>query len=152
MRIRMVGGNLAAAMVTMAQEQEDDRSAITKLMAFTAEALQASRVEVCSSDAGPATAIVSTGSGVATELGPRVLQAGIAIGPERGSAGRETGVPIRIGTRLLGACCARWPVDRTPPADAVDLLALASAVLAPRIEGLLSAAREVAGNKPQEHR
>jgi DNA-binding NtrC family response regulator len=143
MRIRMVGGNLAAALVTVAQEQEDDRTAITKLMAFTAEALQASRVEVCSSDAGPATAIVSTGSGVATELGPRVLQAGIAIGPERGSAGRETGVPIRIGTRLLGACCARWPVDRTPPANAVDMLALASAVLAPRIEGLLSAAREV---------
>jgi hypothetical protein len=51
MRIRMVGGNLAAALVTVAQEQEDDRTAITKLMAFTAEALQASRVEVCSSDA-----------------------------------------------------------------------------------------------------
>ncbi len=89
-RIRMAGGNLAAAMVTLVQEQETDRTAIAKLMAFTAEALQTSRVELCSADAGPATAIMSTGSGLATELGPRVLQAGISIGPETGGAGRET--------------------------------------------------------------
>jgi DNA-binding NtrC family response regulator len=143
-RGRMAGGNLAAAMVTVVHDQEDDRTAIAKLMAFTAEALRTSRVELCSADAGPATAIMSTGSGLATELGARVLQAGIAIGPETGGAGRETGVPIRLGTRLLGAFCARWPVDRTPPADAGDILELAAAVVAPRIEGLLSAAREVA--------
>jgi DNA-binding NtrC family response regulator len=143
-RIRMAGGSLAAAMVTVVQDQEDDRTAITKVMTFAAEALHTSRVELCSADAGPATAIMSTGSGLATELGPRVVRAGIAIGPETGAAGRETGVPIRLGARLLGAFCARWPVDRTPPEDAGDILELAAAVLAPRIEGLLSAAREVA--------
>src|SRR5688572_18243359 len=144
MRPRVAGRHLASAMVTIAQDHEDDREAIAKLIAFAADALQTSRVELCSADAGPVTAVMSNGSGLATELGARVLQAGIAIGPEGSSAGGEQGVPIRLGARLVGALCTRWPVDRTPPADAGDILDLAAAVLAPRLEGLQSAARDVA--------
>ncbi len=143
-RRRFADRNLATAMVTIVQDHENDRAAIAKLMSFTAEELQTSRIELCSGDAGPATAVLSHGSGLATELGPRVVQAGIAIGPDAGSAGGEQGVPIRLGSRMLGALCARWPVDRTPPADAGDILALAAAVLAPRFEGLQSVAREAA--------
>jgi hypothetical protein len=143
-RRRCTEPNLATAMVTIVQEQEDDRAATAKLMSFVADALQTSRIELCSGDAGPATAVMSGGSGLATELGPRVLQAGIAIGPETGSAGGEHGVPVRLGSRLLGALCARWPVDRTPPADAGELLTLAAAVLAPRVEGMQSVARDAA--------
>jgi len=143
-RPRGAGRNLPTTLVTIVQDLEDDRTAIAKTLSCVAEALQSSRIELCSADAGPATALMSAGSGLATGLGPRVLRAGIAIGPEAGSAGREQGVPVRFGPRLLGALCARWPVDRTPPVDAGDILDLAAAILAPRVEGMQSVARETA--------
>jgi hypothetical protein len=91
--------NLAATMVTIVQDHEDDRAAIGKVMSFVADALQTSRIELCSADAGPATAVMSVGSGLRTELGPRILQAGIAIGPDVDGAGAEHGVPIRLASR-----------------------------------------------------
>ena len=136
--------NRAAVMVTIVQEQEDDRTAIAKLMTHAAELLQTSRMELCSADAGPATAVITVGSGLPTEIGARVLQAGIAIGPDAQSAGGEQGVPIRLGSRLLAALCVRWPVDRKPPLDAGAVLELAAAVLAPRVEAMQSVARETA--------
>jgi DNA-binding NtrC family response regulator len=136
--------NLAAAMVTIVQDHEDDRAAIGKVMSFAADALQTSRVELCSADAGPTTAVISVGSGLPTALGPRVLQAGIAIGPDADGAGGEQGVPIRLGSRLLGALCVRWPIDRTPPTDAGAVLELAAAVLAPRVDAMQSVARHAA--------
>lgn len=143
-RPRVNGRNLASVMVTIVQDHADDRAAIAKVMSVAADALQASRVELCSADAGPTTAVMSTGSGLVTGLGPRVLQAGIAIGLEAGNAGMEQGVPVRLGARLLGALCARWPVDRTPPVDAAGILELAAAVLSPRVEAMQSVAREIA--------
>ena len=143
-RPRVAGRTLATTLVTIVQGQEDDRIAIAKTLSSVADALQSSRIELCSGDAGPVTAVMSAGSGRATELGPRVLQAGIAIGPEAGSAGGEQGVPIRLGSRLLGALCVRWPVDRIPPADAGEILDLAAAIVAPRVEGMQSVARETA--------
>ena len=141
---RAAGRNLPRTLVTIVQSLEDDRTAIAKTLSCVADALRCSRIELCSADAGPATAVMSAGSGLATELGPRVLRAGIAIGPEAGNAGREQGVPVRLGPRLLGALSARWPVDRTPPVEAGDILDLAAAILAPRVEGMQSVARETA--------
>jgi DNA-binding NtrC family response regulator len=144
-RRRIVERHLATSMVAIAQDHENDRDAIAKLMSFAAEALHASRLELCSSDAGPATSVASVGSGLPTGLGRRVLQAGVAIGPESdGGGGGEHGVPIRLGARLLGALCARWPADRTPPGDSADVLELAAAVLAARVESWQSVAREAA--------
>jgi DNA-binding NtrC family response regulator len=143
-RLGRAGRNLAAAMVTIVQDHEDDRAAVGTVMSLAAETLQTSRVELCSADAGPATAVMSVGSGLPTDLGPRVLQAGIPIGPDADGAGGEQGVPIRLGSRLLGALCVRWPIDRTPPADAVAVLELAAAVLAPRVEAMQSIARQAA--------
>ena len=136
--------NLATSMVTIAQEHENDREAVATVMAFAAEALLTSRVELCSADAGPATSVMGVGSGLATQLGSRVLEAGISIGPEVESAGAEMGVPIRLGSRLLGAICVRWPVDRTPPSHSGDVLELAAAILSPRVESMQSVARDVA--------
>jgi DNA-binding NtrC family response regulator len=143
-RRRATGGNLAKRLLTIVQEQEDDRTAIAKTLSCVADGLESSRIELCSGDAGPATVVISSGSGLVTELGPRVLQAGMAIGPEDGTAGGEQGVPIRFGPRVLGALCARWPIDRTPREDAGDILELAAAILAPRVESMQSVAREVA--------
>jgi DNA-binding NtrC family response regulator/tetratricopeptide (TPR) repeat protein len=141
---RRVERNLATAMVSIVQEQEDDRAAIGRLMSYAGDTLQTSRIELCSADAGPATAVMSAGSGLPTEIGPRILRAGIAIGPDAEGAGGEQGVPIRLGSRLLGALCVRWPVDRTPAVDASDILELAAAVLAPRVDAMQSIARETA--------
>ena len=132
-------------MVTIAQEHENDREAIAKVMAFAADALQTSRVELCSADAGPATAVMSVGSGLATELGSRVLEAGISIGPEIESAGGEDGCADSSRAHDCSArLCARWPVDRTPPSHAGDVLELAAAILSPRVESMQSVARDVA--------
>jgi two-component system response regulator HydG len=136
--------NVATTMVSIVHEQEEDRAAVTRLLSYAADALQTSRIELCSADAGPVTAVMSAGSGFPTGIGPRVLQAGIAVGPEVDEGGGEQGVPIRLGSRLLGALCARWPVDRTPPVDAGNILELAAAVLAPRVDSMRSQAREAA--------
>jgi transcriptional regulator with PAS, ATPase and Fis domain len=51
-------------------------------------------------------------------------------------------VPVRLGSRLLAAVTTRWPVDAVPRADAQDVLQLAAAVAAPRVESMLDAGRE----------
>jgi DNA-binding NtrC family response regulator len=135
--------DLATSMVRIVQDHEDDRAAIGKVMSFAADALHTSRLELCSADAGPATSVISAGAGLPTALGPRVVRAGIAI--ETGlDGGSERGVPVRLGARLLGALCARWPVDRTPPGEASAVLDLAAAVIAPRVDAMQSVAREAA--------
>ncbi len=134
----------AATLVTIAQGEENDDDAVTRVLELTAHTLQASRIEMCSADAGPPTAVSSLGGGIATRLGPRVLEAGIAIGPEPGDPSREVGVPVRLGARLVAALVARWPVDRTPPPQARELLSLAAAAAAPRVDAMLTRARESA--------
>ena len=56
--------------------------------------------------------------------------------------GREIGTPVRLGVRLLGALVCRWPLDREPPPQASNLLALVSAIAAPRVEALIAGVRE----------
>jgi DNA-binding NtrC family response regulator/tetratricopeptide (TPR) repeat protein len=143
-RPRGADGHFATSLVAIVQERDSERDAVSGVLSFVAQSLQTSRVELCSSDAGPATVVMSAGSGLATQLGSRVLEAGITI--ESGADGTidEQGVPVRLGSRLLGALCARWPVDRTPPSHAGEVLSLAAAIVAPRVEAMQSAAREVA--------
>jgi DNA-binding NtrC family response regulator len=132
----------ATALVTIAQRENGDRDALLRLFEFTAATLRSSRIDLWSAAAGPATSVLSAGSGLATRLGGRILEAGIPIGPEPGDPGHEIGVPVRLGARLLGALCARWPADTVPRSDAPDLIQLAAAVAAPRVESLLAAGRE----------
>jgi transcriptional regulator with GAF, ATPase, and Fis domain len=141
-----VGTTPAAAtfLITIAQREDDDRMALTRIFEFATSALQASRLDLWSADAGPVTAILSVGSGLATSLGARVMDAGIIIGPEQDDPGHEIGIPIRLGSRLVGALCVRWPADREAPPHASELLTIAAAVAAPRIESLLASSRQVA--------
>jgi DNA-binding NtrC family response regulator len=132
---------LATSLLAIAQREQSDRQALVRLSERSADALRSSRIDLCSADAGPVTTILSTGNGLVTHLGARVLEAGIAIGPEPGDPGREIGVPVRLGDRLLAAIVARWPVDAWPRPDAAEILQLAAAVAAPRIDSFLSAAR-----------
>jgi DNA-binding NtrC family response regulator len=134
----------AAAMVVIARDEGDDRDAVRKVLSFAAGSLQTSRIDLCSADAGPATTVMSIGSGLATSLGSRVLDAGIAIDTCAGGAGGELGVPVRVGARMVAAIVSRWPIDRVPPAQARELLELTAAVAATRVDGMRAAAREVA--------
>jgi DNA-binding NtrC family response regulator len=134
----------AAAMVVIARDEGDDRDAVRRVLSFAAGSLQTSRIDLCSADAGPATTVMSIGSGLATSLGSRVLDAGIAIDTCAGGAGGELGVPVRVGARMVAAIVSRWPIDRVPPAQARELLELTAAVAATRVDGMRAAAREVA--------
>ena len=134
----------ATTLVTIAQREEDDREAVLRMLEFAAGALATSRIDLWSADGGPASIVASAGSGLPTRLGARVLDAGITIGPESGDPNHELGVPVRLGSRLLAAMVARWPADRPAPSQAADLMPLAAAVAAPRVESLLAAARATA--------
>jgi DNA-binding NtrC family response regulator len=134
-------GRAAITMVTIAHEKESDRDAVKSILEFVAASAQTSRLDLCSQDAGPCTTILAVGAGVHTALGERVLESGITI-DSNDRTGGELGVPIRVGPRLIGALVARWPSDRSRPGCARDLLELAAATAAPRIDAMRAAARE----------
>jgi two-component system response regulator HydG len=81
---------------------------------------------------------------LATALGTRVLDAGIVIDARVTGEGGEVGVPVRVGSRLVAAIVARWPLDRPFPAHATELLELTAAITAPRIDTMRMTAREAA--------
>jgi DNA-binding NtrC family response regulator len=136
--------SVAVSLVRMVHEHDDDRDALKQVLRWLAERLRSSRLDLCSADAGPVTTLMSVGAGVPTRLGERVLEAGIAIGPEPNDPSGEIGVPIRSGSRLVASILARWPADRAHPSDARAALEIAAAVMAPRVDGLIAAARDVA--------
>ncbi len=133
----------AVSLVRLVHHEEDDYRALERVAGRLVRDLLAARVDLVSHDAGPVSTLMSRGAGLPTQLGARVLDAGFAIADEA-AAGRELGMPVRMGTRLLGALVCRWPMDRQPPGDAAELLELAAAIAAPRIEALLMSRRETA--------
>jgi two-component system response regulator HydG len=136
--------HVAATLIRVVHDQDEDLRAVQQVVRWLAEKLRASRVDVCSADAGPVSTLVSVGAGLPTRLGQRVLEAGIVIGPEPDDPAGEIGVPLRSGTRLVAALLARWPVDRARPAEARAIMDIAAAVIAIRVDGMIAAAREVA--------
>ncbi|HEY7189895.1 MAG TPA: sigma 54-interacting transcriptional regulator [Vicinamibacterales bacterium] len=142
-RVAGVADRSAIPIVTLAQEKEDDRDAVRGILQFVAESVQACRVDLCSMDAGPVSAVLTIGSGMPTALGQRVLEAGITIEAGQG-AGGELGVPVRLGPRLVAAIVTRWPADRHRPDRCRDLLELAAAIAAPRIDAMRATARHAA--------
>jgi DNA-binding NtrC family response regulator len=134
--------SLSVALVRVAQDDHDDREAIGRLMNRLSVELQTSRIDLLSADAGPVTTVISSGAGLATTLGTRVLEAAFPIGPERHNGGWEVGVPVRFGSQISGAIVCRWPVDRALPRDASELLELTAAIVAPRLDTLLTVARD----------
>ena len=116
---------------------------MTRIGDFLLRGMRASRVDFWTADAGPATAVVSSGAGLPTRLGRRALEAGTVIGPEVVESGWEIAVPVRLGSHLIGALAVRWPADRSSPVESAPLLNLACAVAAPRLESLTHAARQV---------
>jgi DNA-binding NtrC family response regulator/tetratricopeptide (TPR) repeat protein len=137
-------GSLAGSLVSLVHDEEHDRRALERLRDELWRELGPSRIDLVTADAGPVSILAAAGGGVPTGIAARVLEAGIVISSDAEPAGREVGVPVRFGGRLLAALVCRWPFDRQPPCGAVDLLALAAAVAAPRVEGLLAAGRETA--------
>jgi two-component system response regulator AtoC len=135
---------LFIALLRTAQEDEDDMAAVRRVIARAAVELEASRIDVLSCAAGPPTTICSVGEGLPTKLGGRVLETALAIGPERQNGGSEIGIPIRFASRMVAALICRWPVDRVVSRDAGELINLAAAVVAPRLDAWLAARRDEA--------
>ena len=132
---------LAVHLIASGHDEEDDASAVTCALARVAVELSPTRVDVVVSAAGAVSTLLTVGSGLPTRVGRRVLEAGIPIeAAEQG--GRELAVPVRLRGRLLAVLAARWPLDREPAPDALDVLALAAAVVAPRLEALMARTQE----------
>jgi DNA-binding NtrC family response regulator/tetratricopeptide (TPR) repeat protein len=134
---------LVPSLVRLAQEEEDDDAAMRQLIERVGRELQSVRLDLVSNDAGPVSVLISVGTGLPTRLGGRVVESGITI-VDDADGGKEIGVPIRLGARLLGALAARWPFDRRPGGGAQETLEIAAAVAAPRLESLLAGRRETA--------
>jgi hypothetical protein len=130
------------ALVHLSHEEDDDGTAVRRVLERTVRDLGPSRVELISMDAGPVSTLISVGAGLPTRIGQRVIEAGILIRDDTGDGACETGVPVRLGSRLLAALVCRWPLDRQPPPQNVDLLTLAAAVIAPRVDAFVGGIRE----------
>jgi len=135
--------SISAALLRLVQDEDDDRVALQRLFDRVVRELGATRVDLLFLDAGAAHTFMTIGGGLATHLGPRVLEAGTVIPEEVAGGSREIGLPVRLGARLLGAVACRWPLDRPPPPQAIDVLDLAGAVAAPLVDVLLAGRREV---------
>ncbi|MEQ1759840.1 MAG: sigma 54-interacting transcriptional regulator [Vicinamibacterales bacterium] len=132
--------NMAATMLGLAQE-DGDADAVRAVLSHALRQIDASRLDVVSADAGPESSIVSVGSGPGSTLGLRVMEAGIVI---TATGDDECGVPVRLGSRLLGALTARWPNGRVVPGDRQEILECAAAIIAARVDGLQQRGREAA--------
>ncbi len=143
-RIFVGSGSRATDLVRVVQEEERDDRAVRGVLGYVAQALNTSRIDMVSVDGGPVATVLTVGSGMPTRLGERALEAGIVIGPEPGDSGHEIAVPVRTGHRLFAAFVARWAMDMTPAPHAGELLELAAAIAAPRVEAMLATARETA--------
>jgi DNA-binding NtrC family response regulator len=131
-------------LVRIAHEIDGDKDALQRIVDWIAGELRTSRVDLVSADAGPVSTLISAGCGLATHLGSRVLDAAIGLPVETQGGGREMGIPVRLGSRILAALVCRWPLDREPPPHAADTVELAAAIAAPRVDALLAAARDTA--------
>jgi len=135
---------VSIVLLRTAQEDDDDMAAVRRVIGRVASELQASRIDVLSHAGGPPTIVCSTGDGLATKLGARVLETGLAIGPERQNGGLELGIPVRFASRMVAALVCRWPVDGAVSRDASELVELATVVVAPRLDAWLMMRHEEA--------
>jgi len=125
---------LSVGLLRTAQEDDDDMVAVRRVIARVAAELRASRIDVLSQAGGPPTVICSSGDGLPTRLGARVLETSLAIGPERQNGGLELGSPVRFASRVIAALVCRWPIDCAVSPDAGDLIELAAVIVAPRLD------------------
>jgi two-component system response regulator HydG len=140
---RCARGLAALPLLRIAQEEDDDRAALERIIDVVAKQARTSRIEIQSGNAGVVSATAGTGAGLPPRLGARSLDTGLVIGPERVEGGWETAVPVRYGNRVTGAVACRWPVDGKPPADMPHLLEIVAAIVAPRLYALQARRREV---------
>ena len=72
----------------------------------------------------------------------RVLETGLAIGPERQNGGYELGIPVRFASRMVAALVCRWPADGAVNRGACELVELAGVIPAPRLDAWFATRRE----------
>ena len=135
---------MCTALVRLLHEDDDDEAAVRRLLGRVAAELQTARIDLVSANAGPSTIVCSVGEGMRTRIGTRVLEAALPVGPERERGGWELGLIVRLGSRAVGALVCRWPIDRVVPSCGLEVMELAAAVLAPRLDTWLSSKRDEA--------
>ena len=133
----------------------DDHEAVRKFLASVATGVGASRLDVlplgpAGDHAAPLASVptlVAAGhardaghsTGLQSGLASLVCQRGAAVGPLPCEGGWEIGVPVWFLTRRIAVVVGRWEGVR-PPDAALDTIALAAAVAAPRVAAIVSRA------------
>jgi DNA-binding NtrC family response regulator/tetratricopeptide (TPR) repeat protein len=138
------GVPFALALLRATRHDQDEGTATRAVLERFALEARVARVELQSAVGGVLSTAVATGRGLVPHLGQRSVEAGIAIGPECIEGAWEAAAPIRVGHRVLGVVCCRWPVGREPHPRAVEWLELVTTVVAPHVELFLVERTEAA--------
>ena len=136
---------VAIPLLRLAQQEQDDVTALQKIAERLASLVRAGRTEFQAAHMGPgglAGTIAASGSGAMPTLGRRAFDAGAVIGPEEIDGVWEVGAPVRFSSRTIAAVACRWPVGRTPPREIGAALEVAAAVGAPRVDAWLTSKAE----------
>ncbi len=123
--------------------EADDHEAIRALLTSVATGLRASRLDVCAPGLSRTSApcLVTVGCGPQPTVAALVCGRGGPVGPLAHRDGWEAGVPVWFGTRRIAVVVGRW--DGVRPGDAaLDVMALAAAVGAPRVAAMISRATD----------
>lgn len=131
----------AVALLRVAQAEGDDREALQTLIGRVRHETRSTRIDIVAGSPKRVDVVVTTGSACGTRLGLRAVETGVVVRGTDGS-GSETGMPIRIGSHLLGALVCRWPATLDRPSHAEGMLELAAALAAPRLEAWLIGRRD----------
>lgn len=132
---------IAIELFRLVQQEGGDRAALTALIDRVRREVDATRIDLLAGPSKSVDTVVTAGSGCATRVGPRAVEAGVVV-TSSDDVGSEVGVPVRAGSHLLGALVCRWPIKRDSLLHAEGILRLSAAFAAPRLETWLIDQRE----------
>ena len=137
---RCAKGPLVEDLVTILQcchAAEEESGVLAALCASLRSRLHAAAVGFFLDARGGPVPVATDGGRIESTLAARVLAIDQVIAPSDAAGRTEAGVPIRYGTKRLGALVARWTLaSPIAAADAVLLLSTAAVAAAPACAGL----------------
>jgi len=118
------------SLLRLQAEVRDPRRAATLTLEWVRERLAARSTHLLDESG---TVVARAGPADPIGAARRVLATRAAQPPWVGTEGLEAAVTVRVATGVRGALGCRWTLDRTPPPEAIPLLGIAAAVLAPSL-------------------
>ena len=126
----------------LCQDIEDEQTALSRVGTFVRDRLQASSVAFLVREGSVPRVLSRIGSTVASvDLAAKTIETGVAITPGRSEGPAEATHPVRHANDVIGALWCRWSAGMPiAPAQAVTLLGIAAAAVAPSVRLALAKA------------